>query len=192
MLINLFNLFMCFGTLYFQKYRFNFIRYGSSHKSNHICKMIQHGHAYSICCRSEVAGYIILGCNIKAAQGYVAVNFEVASCTSFLYIRHLLLQSGIDQKRSLDWSICKYQNSLSSVDNFKFLQAKSRRFLKQFSVSASTTKSGNLFHLFTTRPAKWLNLREVLKRLFWSLKEWPLKIGPELTSRVWRGSELTL
>ena len=40
-------------------------------------------HAYSICCGPEVAGGIVLICDVTAVQDYVMVNFEVASCSIF-------------------------------------------------------------------------------------------------------------
>ena len=45
--------------------------------------MIKHGHAYSISCRLEVAGDIILDCDVKAIEFYMMVNFKVANCSSF-------------------------------------------------------------------------------------------------------------
>ena len=50
-------------------------------------KIIQHGHTYSICCRPEVAGDIVLGFDVKAVEGYVMVNFEVVSCNNPQAIR---------------------------------------------------------------------------------------------------------
>ena len=40
-------------------------------------------HAYSICCQPEAAGVIVLGCDVKAVEGYVMVNFELATCSIF-------------------------------------------------------------------------------------------------------------
>ena len=45
--------------------------------------MIKHRHTYSCCCRPEVADGIILSCGVKAVEGCVMVNFEVASCSIF-------------------------------------------------------------------------------------------------------------
>ena len=45
--------------------------------------MTQNEHVYAICCRPEVAGGIIYGQNGKAIKGYVMVNFQVASFSSF-------------------------------------------------------------------------------------------------------------
>ena len=53
----------------------------SAHKSSYgDKKMIKHGHAYSIAaqCPPELAGGIILGCDVKAVESYVMVNFEFA------------------------------------------------------------------------------------------------------------------
>ena len=53
--------------------------------------MIQHEHVYSIYCRPEVAGDIILGCDVKIPEGYVVVNFEVTSGSSFRDIRKKII-----------------------------------------------------------------------------------------------------
>ena len=45
--------------------------------------MIKYGHAYLICCRPEVAGGSILGCDVKAVEGYVMIHFDVAGCSIF-------------------------------------------------------------------------------------------------------------
>ena len=46
-------------------------------------KVVKHRCAYSICCRPKVAGGIVLSCDVKAVEGYVMVNFEVASSSIF-------------------------------------------------------------------------------------------------------------
>ena len=46
-------------------------------------KMYKHRRDHSICCRPEVAGGIVLGCDVKAVEGHVVANFEVASCSIF-------------------------------------------------------------------------------------------------------------
>ena len=45
--------------------------------------MIKHRHTYKICCRLGVHGCIDLGRDVTAVEGYVMVNFEVASCCIF-------------------------------------------------------------------------------------------------------------
>ena len=56
---------------------------GSSHKSSQGGNIGLNSHAYSICCRPEVAGCIGVGCDVLAVEGYVLVNFEVASYNIF-------------------------------------------------------------------------------------------------------------
>ena len=53
-----------------------------------VAKMIKHEHAYSISCRPEAAGGIVLSCDAKTVQCYVLVNFEVAICSIFRYNRN--------------------------------------------------------------------------------------------------------
>ena len=38
---------------------------------------------YTIFCRPEVAGDVISGINIETSEGYVRLNFEIASVSSF-------------------------------------------------------------------------------------------------------------
>ena len=45
--------------------------------------MTQNEHAYAICCRTEVANDVISGRNVKTTEGYIVVNFEIASSSSF-------------------------------------------------------------------------------------------------------------
>ena len=45
--------------------------------------MIQNEYVYAICCPPEVAGDVILGGNVKTAEGYAALIFEIASIRSF-------------------------------------------------------------------------------------------------------------
>ena len=45
-------------------------------------KNIEHRRYHSICCRPEVAGGVVLSCDVKAVC-YVVENFEVASCSNF-------------------------------------------------------------------------------------------------------------
>ena len=45
--------------------------------------MTQNAHAYATCCRPEVDDDVIYSQNIKTIEGYVAVNFEVASSSNF-------------------------------------------------------------------------------------------------------------
>ena len=40
-------------------------------------------HVYAICCRREVGGDGISGGNVRTTEGYVVLNFEVASISSF-------------------------------------------------------------------------------------------------------------
>ena len=42
-----------------------------------------HGALAPICCRPEVTGGSVFGCDVKAAEGYVMVNSEVASYSIF-------------------------------------------------------------------------------------------------------------
>ena len=43
----------------------------------------QNEHVYTICCRSEVAGDVISGENIRTIKCYAVLNFEAASINSF-------------------------------------------------------------------------------------------------------------
>ena len=45
--------------------------------------MAQNEHVYAIFCRPEVAGDVISGGNVKTIEGYVVLNFEAASISSF-------------------------------------------------------------------------------------------------------------
>ena len=49
--------------------------------------MIQNEHVYVICCQSEVAAGVISDENVKTIEGYVGLNFEVASFSSFRDIK---------------------------------------------------------------------------------------------------------
>ena len=40
-------------------------------------------HVYAICCRPEAAGDAITGGNLKTIEGYVVLNFETVSISSF-------------------------------------------------------------------------------------------------------------
>ena len=40
-------------------------------------------HVYAICCRPEIDNDVIAGRNVKIVEGYVVVNFEIASFSSF-------------------------------------------------------------------------------------------------------------
>ena len=44
--------------------------------------MIKYRCDYSICRRPELAGSIVLSGDVKAVEGYVMVNFDVASCNT--------------------------------------------------------------------------------------------------------------
>ena len=43
----------------------------------------QSEYVYVICCRPEVAGYVISGGNVKSIEGYAVLNCEAASFRSF-------------------------------------------------------------------------------------------------------------
>ena len=45
--------------------------------------MTQNERLYEICCRPEVDDDVISGRNVKTIEGYIVVNFEVASFSSF-------------------------------------------------------------------------------------------------------------
>ena len=45
--------------------------------------MTQNEHVYAICCRPEVAGDVISSENVKTVEGYVMLNFETATISSF-------------------------------------------------------------------------------------------------------------
>ena len=45
--------------------------------------MTQNEHVYAIYCRPEVDGDVISGGNVKTIEGYVGLNFEAASVSSF-------------------------------------------------------------------------------------------------------------
>ena len=44
--------------------------------------MTQSEHVYVICCRSEVAAYVISGEIVKTIEGYALLNFEAAIVSS--------------------------------------------------------------------------------------------------------------
>ena len=50
---------------------------------NRDLNMTQNEHVYAICCRPEEGGDVILGQHVKTLEGYIVVNFEVASSRSF-------------------------------------------------------------------------------------------------------------
>ena len=45
--------------------------------------MAQNEHIYAIFCRPKLAGDVISGGNVKTIEGYVMLNFEAASVSSF-------------------------------------------------------------------------------------------------------------
>ena len=45
--------------------------------------MIKNEHVYAIFCRLEVAGDLTSCVNVKTVEGYVMLNFEAASITSY-------------------------------------------------------------------------------------------------------------
>ena len=45
--------------------------------------MTQTEHAYAIFCRPEAAGDVITSGNVKTIEGYVVLNIETASISSF-------------------------------------------------------------------------------------------------------------
>ena len=49
--------------------------------------MTRNEHVYAICCRPEEADDIISGENVKTVKGYVVLNFEFASFSSFRDIK---------------------------------------------------------------------------------------------------------
>ena len=61
----------------------NIFRNGRTFSRNRDPSMTNHEHVYAICCRSEVAGYVISGENVKTVEGYAVLYFEVASLSSF-------------------------------------------------------------------------------------------------------------
>ena len=61
--------------------------------------MTHNEHVYAICCRLEVDDDAISGRYVKTAEGYIVVNFEVASSRSFRDIQknHLVMvEANID------------------------------------------------------------------------------------------------
>ena len=50
---------------------------------NRDSNMTQIEHVYAICCRPEAAGDVFSGDNVKAIEGYAALNFAAASLSSF-------------------------------------------------------------------------------------------------------------
>ena len=50
---------------------------------NHNPNMAQSEHVYAICWREEVGDDVISSQNAKTIEGYVVINFEVASSSSF-------------------------------------------------------------------------------------------------------------
>ena len=53
--------------------------------------MTQNEHVYAIGSRPEAAGDVISGENAKTTEGYAALNFEVASFTSFRDIPKIII-----------------------------------------------------------------------------------------------------
>ena len=51
--------------------------------------MAQNEHVYAICCPPEAAGEAISSENVKTIEGYVVLNFEVASFRSFRDIKKI-------------------------------------------------------------------------------------------------------
>ena len=49
--------------------------------------MTKNEHVYAICCRPDVAGGVISGENVKIIEGYVAINFTIASFSTFRDIK---------------------------------------------------------------------------------------------------------
>ena len=52
--------------------------------------MTQNEHVYAIYGRPEVAGDVLSAENIKTIEGYAALNFEVASFSSFRDIKKII------------------------------------------------------------------------------------------------------
>ena len=50
----------------------------------------QNEHVYVICCRLEVGDNVIFGRNVKTQEGYLVVNFEVASSSSFRHVKKII------------------------------------------------------------------------------------------------------
>ena len=46
-------------------------------------KRTKNEHVYAICCRLKADGDVISGGNVKPIEGYVVLNFEAASLSSF-------------------------------------------------------------------------------------------------------------
>ena len=63
--------------------------------------MTQNEHIYAICCRSEVAGDVISGENVKTTKGYAVLYSEVTSFSTFRYIKQGNHHNG-DQAARLD------------------------------------------------------------------------------------------
>ena len=59
--------------------------------------MTQNEHIYAICCRLEVVGDVISGENLKTIEGYVVLNFRVAS-----HLRVLVLGVETGTNRNVD------------------------------------------------------------------------------------------
>ena len=56
--------------------------------------MTQNEHVCAICCRPEVECGVISGRNVKTIVGYVVVNFEICSSSSFLDIQKESFRGG--------------------------------------------------------------------------------------------------
>ena len=52
--------------------------------------MTQNEQVYAICYRTEVAGNVISGESVKTIEGYVVLNFDVASFISFRDIQKII------------------------------------------------------------------------------------------------------
>ena len=56
--------------------------------------MTQNEHVYAICCRREVAGYVLPGRNVKTTECYAVLEFEVASFSRFRDIQKTSFRDG--------------------------------------------------------------------------------------------------
>ena len=51
--------------------------------------MTQNLHVCTVCCRLEVVYDVISGGNVKTMEGYLVVNFEVASSNTFRDVKKI-------------------------------------------------------------------------------------------------------
>ena len=71
---------------------------------------MQNDHVYAICCRLEVDGNVFCGQNVKTIEGYIVVNFKVATSKRF---RDIFIQDAHQLVGSQNATPVKFDQKLS-------------------------------------------------------------------------------